>query len=74
MPHMGPARQARSDRQQGGMVAAETGIVQTAGRRVLDDLLQEHGLQPGAYALIFVVGEGTFFELPGMGDGDRSRI
>ncbi len=46
------------------MVAAEKSGVETAGRQVFDELLQERGLQPGAYALFFVVGEGTFFELP----------
>ena len=46
------------------MVAAEQAGVQTAGRRVLDELLQGRGLAPNAYALFFVVGEGTFFELP----------
>ncbi|HEY8741805.1 MAG TPA: hypothetical protein VIU62_01810 [Chloroflexota bacterium] len=48
------------------MVRAEQAVPQTPAARVLDQLLQEKGLAPGAYTLFFVVGEGTFFTVPGI--------
>ncbi len=48
------------------MVQAEHAVPQTPAARVLDQLLQEKGLAPGAYTLFFVVGEGSFFTVPGM--------
>jgi hypothetical protein len=48
------------------MVQAEQAVPQTPVTRVLDQLLQEKGLAPGAYTLFFVVGEGSFFTAPGL--------
>ncbi len=48
------------------MVLAEQAVPQTPAARVLDQLLQEKGLSPETYALFFVVGEGTFFKVPGI--------
>src|SRR3989304_4010821 len=38
-------------------------------RRVLDELIQEHDLRPGEYALFFVAGDGEF--LPGSTPDDE---
>ena len=46
------------------MAVTATATPRTAGMRLLDRLLQEKGLEAGAYALFFVVGEGTFFAVP----------
>lgn len=46
------------------MVIAATADLDTAGGRLLAELLRAKGLEPGSYALFFVVGEGTFFEHP----------
>jgi hypothetical protein len=46
------------------MALVQATTPQTPARRVLDRLLQEKGLRSGAYALFFVVGEGTFFQPP----------
>jgi len=50
------------------MALTESPSSQTAGVRVLDELLRERGLHPGSYALFFVVGEGNFFPEPRSAD------
>jgi hypothetical protein len=51
---------------QAPVVAAETVPAQVPASYVLDQLLRAKGLQPGEYALFFVVGEGVFFQVPGI--------
>lgn len=50
------------------MATAERFPPLTAGARVLDQLLRERGLHPGAYALFLVSGEGAVFPSPETGE------